>query len=471
MRLLQTEDASSKTLTRGPIASTLARFSLPLTTTLLLHSVVGSWSAFWVSRTLGANELVAVINANIIVGLLMAVIFGFGATAGIFIGQAIGANDLDSAKKLFGTAMTFAMSSGFFLALIGYLGVHSIADLLHMPLEARGASIAYFQIFCLSLPTLFAYVFASQILRSIGDARTPFIFSSLWIGLSFVLTPLFLTGIFGLPQFGLAGAAMASCIANALAVVMMALYVYQKDHQIALRGAELRYLRLNPNILFRFAKKALPTSIESIIVQGSYFALLFLVNAQGTATAAGYAASAQLWGYVGIPVIAIPASMSAMAAQNIGAGQWVRVEKIMLYGCALTVLATTSLAVITWSLGDLPFLLFLPEGSIALQSALEINSIAVWSIPLLAITSSLFAIVRANGSMLAPAVIFTLTMWGLRIPFAYLMEPVLGAAAIWWSFPLSALMSALLAILYYRTGSWRSGSLFPAESSVARVLQ
>jgi len=153
--------------------------------------------------------------------------------------------------------------------------------------------------------------------------------------------------------------------------------------------------------------------------------------------------------------MAISASMSAMAAQNIGAGRWDRVNKIALRGCAISIALTAGMALFVYALGDMPLRLFLPDGGEALQIAKTINEVVLWSWPVIAITFGLFAIVRANGVMLPSAIIFAITMWGLRLPFANMLEPVFGSAAIWWSFPVGTFASAALAFAYYRWGSWR----------------
>lgn len=446
-------------LTNGPITATLIRFSLPLLVTLLLHTISGSWNAVWVSHVLGPGELIAVVNANVMMGILMALVSGFGVAAGIFVGQAMGADDVDAVHKIVGTAIGFAVAASTLIAVIGLFSVEFIVELLQMPQETRVNSIVYFRIFCLSMPTLFVFIFSTIILRSTGDAKTPFIFSTIWIILGFILTPLLLTGMFGLPRFGIAGAAMGGCIANAVALVSLYIYIYRKDFPLVLRGDKLRYLLPDMAILWQLAKRAIPSAAETMIVQGAYFMLLSLVNAYGVMTAAGYAAAAQLWGYVQLPAFAITASMSLMAAQNIGAAQWGRVNKIALCGCVLSVLATTAMALLVYSLGELPLKLFLPDGGEALQAAQEINKVVLWNWPIVAVTLGLFAIVRANGVMLPSAIIFAVTLWGLRIPFANMLQPQLGAAAIWWSFPLGTFASALLALAYYRWGKWRQQSL------------
>ena len=125
----------------------------------------------------------------------------------------------------------------------------------------------------------------------------------------------------------------------------------------------------------------------------------------------------------------------------------------------LAVLSTTSMAVVVYSSGKLLLTLFLQEGSEALQAALDVNAVVLWAWPMIAISYGLFGIIRANGVMLPSVIIFALTMLGVRLPFAYFMQTKLGAAAIWWSFPVATLSAALLTFTYYRWGKWRQQTL------------
>ena len=454
-RLLEDSKRPLRGLTNGPITPTLIRFAFPLLITNLLHTVAGTWNAVWVSHLLGPADLVAVVNANVLLAILMGTITGIGVAAGVFIGQAIGADDIQSARRIVGTSISFAVGGGIIIAGIGLFGVHAIVDLLQMPEEAREHAITYFRIVCLSTPTLFFFVFTMMMLRSSGDARTPFIFNLIWIALGLVLTPVLLTGAFGLPRMGISGAALGGWIANTVALIGIIIYVYRKNNPLILRGSDLRYLHPDPTILLMLAKRGIPTAVETFIVHGAYFILLSLVNAYGVMTAAGYAVAAQLWAYVQMPTMAFAASMSAMAAQNIGAGQWDRVNKIAVRGCTLSITITAGMAFFVYALGDMPLRLFLPDGGEALQIARSINEVVLWSWPIIAITFGLFSIVRANGVMLPSAIIFAISMWGLRVPFANMLQPTLGPAAIWWSFPVGTFASAALAFAYYRWGGWR----------------
>src|SRR5690606_25682041 len=72
-------------------------------------------------------------------------------------------------------------------------------------------------------------------------------------------------------------------------------------------------------------------------------------------------------------------------------------------------------------------------------------------------------VVRATGAVIPPLVMLGIAMWGIRIPFASLLQPALGVDAIWWSFPVSALCSMLMSMAYYRWGNWRKAKMLEPD--------
>jgi putative MATE family efflux protein len=455
--------ASAARFVEGPITPTLARFALPLLVTNFLHSLSGTWGAIWVGQVLGANALTAVATANVIMFMVMGSAMGIGTAAGVAIGQSLGAGDLAAVKRVAGSAVAFIVVLSLALASLGWWLTPAIVEGIGTPAAARDFAITHLRFTCLAMPSIFTYLVMMMMLRASGDARTPFRFTLLWIVGTMALTPLLLTGAFGLPGLGIASLGLAALAANGLALGALVAYVYLKRSPIALHGDDLRHLRPDPALLRLLVRRGVPLALESILVQGSYFVLLSTVNGYGAATAAAYAAAAQLWGYVQLPSNALAAAMSAMAAMNIGAGRWDRVERIALRGCSLSFVISCAATALTYALGEAPLRLFVPAGGEVLAIAWRINLIALWGWIALAATMGLFAVMRANGAMLAPMLIFALTMWALRVPFALLLRPWLGEAAIWWSFPFGTIGSALIAWGWYRWGSWREQRLLLAD--------
>lgn len=452
-------DSAHSRFTSGPITPTLATFALPLLMTNLLHSLSGTWGAIWVGQVLGPNALTAVATANVVLMMVMGAAMGIGTASAVAIGQSLGSGDLQAVKRVVGSAVIFVIGFSLSIAVIGWLLTPALIDWMDTPAAARELAITHLRYTCLTMPSIFTYLVMVMIMRGSGDSQTPFKFTLLWISLSVILGPLLLTGSMGLPHLGIAGLGVASMLSSSLALGALVLYIYLKRSPIALHGKDIRHLRPDPVLMGLLVRRGVPIAMETLVVQGSYFALLSLVNSYGAATAAAYSGAAQLWVYVQMPSNALSTSMSAMAAMNIGAGHWPRVEKIALRGCLMSVAVSALATVIIFSLGEAPLRLFIPEGGAVLDKAWHINTQALWGWIALSVSMGLFGIMRANGAMMAPMLIFGATMWGLRVPFALLLRPWLGEDAIWWSFPFGSICSALIAWAYYRWGSWREQAL------------
>jgi Na+-driven multidrug efflux pump len=153
-----------------------------------------------------------------------------------------------------------------------------------------------------------------------------------------------------------------------------------------------------------------------------------------------------------------------MVAQNVGARRWDRVARITVGGVIYNVLLTGSLVLLV-SLVDRPaFAFFLGDHPDAIETARHIHLLVSWSFVLFGIGFVLSSVVRATGAVVPPLVILFIAAWVVRIPFAKLLEPWLGADAIWWSFSVGSAASVVLTAAYYRFGRWRGAHMLVGSS-------
>ena len=183
--------------------------------------------------------------------------------------------------------------------------------------------------------------------------------------------------------------------------------------------------------------------------------MLRFVNAFGAVTSAAYVGAVQVWNYIQMPGMAMGMAISSMAGQNVGAGQWARVDRIALIGLGLSLAVTGTAAAIIYLLGPIPLYIFLPVGSPTIPVALEIDRTVLWAFVIFNATFALGGIVRSTGAVWPPLIILIISMFLIRVPFAYFMIPYFHQEAIWWSFPLGTLTSSALTALYFRYGGWR----------------
>jgi len=218
-------------------------------------------------------------------------------------------------------------------------------------------------------------------------------------------------------------------------------------------------------VIGTLVKKGIPMSAQMLVLSLSGVLMITLVNRFGVDTTAAFGAALQIWNYIQMPAFAVGMAVSAMTAQNVGAGKWNRVTAIARVGVLYSVLLTGSVVLAIELLNTWVFALFLPADSNALAIASHMNRIVTPSFIFFGISLTLFGVVRATGAVIAPLIILTIALLVVRFPFA---EAFLGryqVDAVWWSFPVSSLLAAALAVLYYRYGDWRHAHMaLPAPS-------
>ncbi|HEY0314782.1 MAG TPA: MATE family efflux transporter [Sphingomonas sp.] len=442
-------------LTSGPIARTLLLFALPTLGTNILQSLNGSINSIWVGRFLGEDALAATSNSNLVMFLMLAAVFGFGIAATIMVGQNMGRRDIEAVRRVMGTAVGSFVILSVLISVIGYWASPAILHLLATPPDAARLAEAYLRVIFIAMPAAFLMTVITMGMRGTGDSVTPFLIMILNVVLDSGLNPVFIQGLFGAPRMGIAGAATATAIAAYVSLIVLVVVIYARDHVIRLRGAELRWLIPDPALLKVIVEKGIPMGLQMFVISFAGLALMGLVNHEGVDVVAAYGVTLQLWTYIQMPALAIGAAVSAMAAQNVGASRWERVNAVTRWGI-VTNLAFTAVLLLAVTLVDRAVLaLFLGGSSPALPIARHIHLVASWSFLMFGVTIVIFGTVRATGAVIAPLVILAIAMFPIRLGAVFALKPFIGMEALWWTMPLSSLSSMLMALGYYRAGTWR----------------
>ena len=456
--------APTRDLTQGPIVSTLLVFSLPILAGNVLQSLNGSVNAMWVGKYLGEAALTATANANNIMFLLIGLIFGVGMAATILVAQSMGAKNLAQARTVIGSSATFFGVVSLVIAIIGYPLSRYILQWMGTPALALPLAESYLRVIFLAMPLLYLFAFISAILRGAGDTRTPFIFLLVVVVLDVILNPVLIFGLGPFPRMGITGAATATLVANAISFVAMLLWLYWRKHPLWIGRHELHLFIPQGRIVQALVIKGLPMGAQMVMISLAMLMVMTMVNSYGVETSSAYGAALQLWTYVQMPAMAIGAACSTMAAQNVGAGQWHRVDGTARAGVVGNVLMTGALAALIVGLDNQLLGLILPAGSEALASARHLNHIAVGSFLFFGVTFVLSGVVRSTGAVMPPLIILGIALWGVRMPVAKLLQPWLGVDAIWWSFPVSSVCAMLMSLAYYRWGRWRQAHMLSQPS-------
>ncbi|HEU4623651.1 MAG TPA: MATE family efflux transporter [Steroidobacteraceae bacterium] len=448
-------------LTEGSIGRGLLLFALPILYGNVLQSLNTSVNAFWVGHFLGEAALTATSNANSVLFLILGGVYGLSLASTILVGVYLGAKRPDDAKRVVGTSATFFLLLSIVMSVAGAVLCEPILVAMKTPPESLPLAVSYMRVLFIGLPTSFMYAFAIAVLRGAGDSKTPFLFLIVSVGLDIGLNPLLIFGLGPVPGLGIAGSAWATAFAQLVTLVALIAHLYRKRNPLRLRRHELGQLKPDWSIVRTLIVKGVPMGLQLLVISLSGVLMITLVNRFGTDATAAFGAAFQLWQYVQMPAFAVGMAVSSMAAQNVGAQKWDRVNATARHGVLYSVLLTGSIVVVLEVFSEHALGLFVPRGSAALAMAVQLNHIAAWSFVLLGVSMVIFGVVRATGAVFPPLVILTIALLGVRFPLALSLLDRWHADAIWWSFPISSLVAALLSVAYYKYGNWRTLRMNP----------
>jgi putative MATE family efflux protein len=451
-------------LTKGPILRTLIVFSVPTLFANVLQTLGQTINTIWVGQLLGQEAVAATVNANMVVFLAFAAVYGFGMATTVKVGQHFGARHLDHARLSFGSGVGFCTALALVGTVVGLVFGDPLLRLLATPEAVHAQALAYLQVMFVSMPFSTASMMISMGLRGSGDPKSPLHAMIVTTVLTILLNPVLILGLGPVPEMGIAGSALANALAAFGGMLFMVVAGYVRDLPLRLKGHELAYLVPRREELAFILSKGLPMGAQMLITTAASLFMIRFINDEGMVTAAAYGAVMQVWNYIQMPAFAISTAVSAMVAQSVGAALHDRVARINTVGVVMNTIVTTALTVVLL-LFDRPLLaLFLGDAAGTIELASEIQLIATWSWVLTGAMMVISGTLRSYGVVMVPLIIMIISQYVVRIGFYYAFYGTLGADAIWWSYVFSAAVALLLTWLAYRYGGWRRKEI-PSEGA------
>ncbi|UQZ90602.1 MATE family efflux transporter [Deltaproteobacteria bacterium Smac51] len=305
-------------MTTGSIANHMLRFTLPLILGNIFHQLYNAVDAVIVGRLIGKPALAAVGSAGAIMNVLLFLIAGMSLGASILIAQFYGAQDYDNLKKEMGTAVKAGAVFTAFITVAALLLADTFLKLINTPAAIMPEAGCYLKIISAGLGFTFFYNIFSASLRALGNAKAPIVFLFICSVINAGLDIVFIKYC----HLGVAGAAWATVVAQALAALMCFIYIAKKSPLIYLRKKDVRieYSLLKKTMqysgIYAFQQSFLYIGV--LLVQGA-------VNTQGINYMAAYNAVTKVDGFALMPGDSLADSLSTFVAQNRGANQRKRI--------------------------------------------------------------------------------------------------------------------------------------------------
>jgi putative MATE family efflux protein len=431
-----------------PIWQSMLIFLVPLMLSNILQSLGQTANSVYLGRMVGVRSLAAVSAIFPMVFLLVSFLIGLGSGSSVLIGQAFGARDERKVKEIAGTALAMTVVLGIVVGAFGGIFAQDILAALGTPGDIIDTSTSYARITFFSLPLFFVYLVYTTFLRGTGDTRTPFFVLIASTALTFILTPAFIGGWFGLPPLRTNGAAVGNVCSNALSLAGLVVYLNLKKHPLALDREMLADLRLRPALVGTIARIGIPTSINLVMVSLSEIAVLTFVNRFGSTALAAYGAVNQVASYVQFPAVSIAIAASIFGAQSIGAGRTDRIPTIVRSAVMLNYAVEGIFIALAYVFSTALISLFITSPS-TVQIAHRLLLITLWSYAIFGNARVLSAIMVSSGTVVWPTLLSILSIWGVEVPVAYVLMGRIGLDGIWYGYPAAFVAGLAFQTVYY----------------------
>ncbi len=326
----------------GPILSKMLLFAVPLMFSSILQLLFNAADIVVVGKWAGDDSLAAVGSTSSLINLLTNLFMGMSIGANVLVARYYGARQEKELKATIHTSMLLSLISGVILTIIGVFGAHKILALMQTPDDVLKLATIYIRIYFLGMTSTMVYNFGSAILRAVGDTKRP-LYYLLFAGVVNVVLNLIFVIVF---EMGVAGVATATAISQTISAVLVVRCLVKEKGSIHL---DLKSLRIERDKFFRILQIGLPAGFQGILFSLSNVFIQSSVNSFGKVVVAGNSAASNIEGFVYVAMNAFYQAAISFMSQNVGAGKYERINKILIR-------AEVCVAVIGVALGNIVFI-------------------------------------------------------------------------------------------------------------------
>ena len=316
-----------KNLTTGSVFQTVLRFSLPYLLSYFLQTLYGMADLFIIGQFEGVASTTAVSIGSQVMHMLTVMIVGLAMGTTVSVGQAVGAGDRRRAALDIGNTVTLFMAVSLALTALLLLLVRPIVSVMSTPEEAVRGTIAYLTICFLGIPFITAYNILGSIFQGLGDSKSPMYFIAVACAANIGLDYLFM----GALRLGPAGAALGTTLSQAISVVV-SLLVILKRKSIPLERSDFRPRR---PVMGKLLKIGVPIAFQDGLIQIAFLVITIIANQRGLNDAAAVGIVEKVISFLFLIPSSMLSTVSALGAQNIGAGKPERAVRTLWYAVAL----------------------------------------------------------------------------------------------------------------------------------------
>ncbi|MCI8293375.1 MAG: MATE family efflux transporter [Hespellia sp.] len=313
-----------KNLTTGSVFKNIILFSLPYLLSYFLQTLYGMADLFIIGQFNGVDSITAVSVGGQVMHMLTVMIVGLAMGSTVTIGKSVGAKKPEQTSLAVGNTITLFMGVSIVITILLLVLVKPIVALMSTPMEAVSGTLTYLTICFIGIPFITAYNIISAIFRGLGDSKSPMYFIAVACIVNIVLDYV-LIGVFHL---GAAGAALGTTLSQTTSVIVALTVIIKRKTGILLKKGDFKP---RAKTMGQLLKIGVPVTLQDGFIQIAFIVITVIANRRGLNDAAAVGIVEKFIGVVFLVPSTMLSTVSALSAQNIGAGKHERAVATLRY--------------------------------------------------------------------------------------------------------------------------------------------
>lgn len=450
-----------KTMTEGKEWKLILLFTLPLMAGNVLQQLYNTVDGIVVGNYVSADALASVGTCSPITMFFISIAIGLSTGCSIVVSQYFGAGKLEEVRRAVSTSIILLVSLGVVLSVAGVLAARPILQyVLNVDARYMEDAVTYFSIYAVGLVFQFAYNIFAALLRALSDSGATLYFLLVSSVTNVVLDLVFIR-VF---SWGVAGAAIATVIAQALSAVVCVVYMFKKHPVLRCGKGEFRFYGDKFRLSLRLG---IPSMFAQCVVSFGHIAVQRLINTfevTQVGLMAGCTAAMRIESFALIPIFGFNMGMATFTGQNIGAGRLDRVKRGLWRTELMSIICCVTVSTLLYAAADKLVRLFGLDVGSGLEYGVEYIRFICPTFIIFCVYQIIGGLIQGSGDIMWSTTA-TISSLVLRIIIAYVMgfcTPIAYRAA-WVSVPLGWVLALVILVLRYRSGRWKNKAIAHGE--------
>lgn len=435
----------------GKITPTLWEFSLPLMVSFVVNMLYSLTDTYFVSR-LGSASIAAIGVCEQIGFFIFTLGSGIAVGSGVILARRLGEGRKDQAALVSQQALTLTALAGLAITALIFTFMEPIFSLFSLTEAVHDQAVLYLSMLILGSTSNFLVFQISTLVRSSGDVVFPMSMLLLTVLANAVLAPLLIFGVGPFPEMGIAGAGLATALAQTIGVM------------VGLRGLKngkagfpvtIKPAAPDAEIIRSIFKMGIPSTAQMLSVSLTRMVLFKIAAAFGTSAIAAYTLGLKVDFFVYMPVFAVGVALQTFTGQHLGANKVRRIFEF--YRAAVFQLAafTIALTALAFVFGEQYARLFTNDPEVVQQTVEYLRIVSI-GYPLFLITIASTRIVSGAGAAVLSMTIIAGISFAVQLPAAWLLSSFtsLGEHGVWWGIVIGHGVMAITGHLVVMRKKW-----------------